>query len=118
VRVAGVAIQSGLISGSAFPKGQTTVVWKATDAAGLTKTCSFRVTVNDTQAPTFTLCPSSQSVNTDAGLCTAVVTYATPTASDNCTPPPTVVKQSGLASGSNFPKGSSTVVWRPPTGRV
>jgi len=51
----------------------------ATDAANLTKTCSFRITVNDTQAPTFTLCPGSQSMNTAPGSCaSAAVTYATP----------------------------------------
>ncbi len=106
-----VTIQSGLPSGSAFPKGITVVTWKATDGAGLTKTCTFRVTVNDTQAPTIS-CPASQSLNTDANLCSAVATYTTPTGADNCTPPPTVVKMSGLASGSAFPKGSSTVVWK------
>jgi len=105
------AIQSGLASGAVFPKGQTTVVWKATDAVGLTKTCSFRITVNDTEAPGIT-CPSSQSPTTDPGLCSAVATYAPPTASDNCTPPPTVVRLSGPASGSQFPLGTTTVVWR------
>ncbi len=108
----GVAIQSGLISGSAFPKGITTVAWRATDGAGLTKTCTFRVTVNDAQAPTITLCPSNQSLSMATGQCTAVATYATPTATDNCAPAPTVTKVSGLASGSNFPKGTSVVVWR------
>jgi len=106
-----VAIQSGLPSGSAFPKGQTTVVWKATDAAGLTKTCSFRVTVNDAENPIIT-CPASQSVSTAANACTsAPLTYSTPTATDNCTTV-TVLRLSGPASGSNFPLGMSNIVWR------
>ncbi len=103
---------SGSNSVSTFQKGVTTVTWQATDGVNLTKTCTFRVTINDTQAPTFTLCPSSQSINTDPNQCSAVATYTTPTASDNCAPPPTVVKTSGLASGSAFPKGANTVVWK------
>jgi len=105
-----VAIQSGLASGSAFPKGINTVVWRATDGAGLTKTCTFRVTVNDTQAPTVT-CPINQTRTTDPILCTAVATYANATFTDNCTGG-SVVKMSGLASGSAFLKGINSVVYR------
>jgi hypothetical protein len=36
---------SGLASGSVFPAGVTTNVWKATDGGGLTATCAFTVTV-------------------------------------------------------------------------
>src|SRR5207247_2288202 len=38
-------------SGSTFAKGTTTVTCTATDASGNTASCSFTVTVNDTQAP-------------------------------------------------------------------
>lgn len=106
-----VAQVGGPASGSPFPKGITIVTFQATDATGLTKTCTFRVTVNDTQLPSIS-CPASQNINTDVEQCSAMVTYDLPTASDNCTPPPTVVRTSGLASGSNFPKGTNTVVWR------
>ena len=108
-----LTMQSGIPSGMPFPKGTTTVVMKATDGAGLTKTCSFRVTVNDTQAPTIS-CPASQSANTTGSTCaSAAVTYTLPTATDNClSPAPAVTRTSGLASGSLFPKGTNTVVWR------
>ena len=106
------SLQSGPASGASFPKGQTTVVWIATDAEGLTKTCSFRITVNDTQAPTIN-CPGSQSVPTASGLCTsAAVNYATPTAMDNCTPAPTVVRIGGPVSGSVFSAGTTNITWR------
>jgi len=106
------ALQSGLPSGSNFPKGITTLTWKATDAAGLTKTCSFRITVNDTEAPAIT-CPTVAAVNTASNSCiSAPVTYSTPTATDNCAPAPTVVRLSGPASGSTFPQGATTVIWR------
>jgi len=105
-------LQSGLPSGAKFPKGINVVVWKATDASGVTKTCTFRVTVNDTEAPAIT-CPSSQSVSTTANACSsAPVTYATPTATDNCPGAITVTRLIGPASGSPFGLGVTNVVWR------
>lgn len=105
-----IMLQSGLPNGAIFPKGITIIIFKATDGAGLTKTCSFRVTVNDTQAPVIT-CPLSIVTNTDVNLCSAVTIYAPPTFIDNCFSG-SVVRLSGLASGSAFPKGVSTMVWK------
>jgi hypothetical protein len=67
------------------------------------------VTVNDTQAPTIT-CPANITVTTPIGSCTAVANY-TVTAADNC-PGVTTALISGLASGSSFPLGVTTVTWR------
>src|SRR6185436_20152817 len=86
-------------SGSAFPKGITSVSCVATDASSNTATCSFTVTVNDAQAPTIT-CPANITMNTDPNLCSAVVTFA-PTPNDNC---PGVTAVCTPASGSAFPK--------------
>ena len=44
---------AGLPSGSQFPVGTTTNTFEVTDSGGNTSTCSFDVTVNDTEAPTF-----------------------------------------------------------------
>lgn len=104
------ALQSGGASGSVFLKGTSSVVWRATDAEGLTSQCTFTVTVNDTQAPVIT-CPASQTQTTALNFCTAIVTYTTPTFTDNCSGG-SVSIQSGLPSGSPFPKGINTVVWR------
>lgn len=49
----GVTVSSVPASGSVFPIGTTTVNVTATDAAGNTATCSFTVTVSDTENPTF-----------------------------------------------------------------
>ena len=96
------ALQIGPASGAVFPKGQTFVVWRAVDLAGNIRTCSFRVTVNDTQAPTIT-CPTVAPTTVAANSCnSAAVTYSTPTATDNCTPSPTVARTGGPASGSTF----------------
>jgi hypothetical protein len=66
-------------SGSTFPLGTTTV--HCTSASGAT--CSFTVTVNDTQPPTIT-CPANLTVNAVPGQCTAAVTLPRPTPTDNC----------------------------------
>jgi uncharacterized repeat protein (TIGR01451 family) len=92
-------------SGSTFPKGTTTVTCTATDAGGATATCQFTVTVNDTEKPTIT-CPANMVTTTDPGQCSAVVTYAPPTATDNC---PGVTVTCDPPSGSTFPKGTTTV---------
>jgi hypothetical protein len=111
---------NGGTSGSAFAKGTTTVNWQATDGVGLTKTCSFTITVNDAQAPIIT-CPANMVRNSDAGQCSAVVSYPTPKAADNCSLPagqPQWVSggTSPTASGANsiatFQKGATIVTWR------
>lgn len=93
-------------SGSFFPKGSTTVQCTATDASGNTSTCSFTVTVVDTQPPVIT-CPANISVGTGSNQCSAVVSYPAPTVSDNCPGPITVACTP--TSGSVFPKGTTTV---------
>jgi HYR domain/Secretion system C-terminal sorting domain/Concanavalin A-like lectin/glucanases superfamily len=49
----GVTVSSVPASGSVFPVGTTTVTSTATDGAGNTATCSFTVTVTDTEGPAF-----------------------------------------------------------------
>src|SRR5205085_11607388 len=88
-----------------FPKGITTNSFTVTDATGNTASCSFTVTVNDNELPTIS-CPANITVNTDPGLCSAVVAYSV-TSADNC-PGQTVSQTAGLPSGSAFPKGTTT----------
>ncbi|MBK7130184.1 MAG: HYR domain-containing protein [Crocinitomicaceae bacterium] len=45
------ALTAGQASGTVFPIGTTTVTYEVTDASTNTNTCSFDVTVNDTQNP-------------------------------------------------------------------
>ena len=95
---------SGDGSGSFFNVGTTTITLTATNTCG-TASCSFTVTVNDTEPPSIT-CPSNITVNNTPGTCGAVVTFAPPSASDNC---PGVTVVSVPASGSTFPVGVTTV---------
>lgn len=45
---------AGLASGTTFPVGVTTNTFRVTDASGNTATCSFTITVNDTEFPLIT----------------------------------------------------------------
>jgi uncharacterized repeat protein (TIGR01451 family) len=104
-------------SGSVFPKGNTTVNCTASNNVAPDANCSFTVTVNDNEPPMIT-CPPNQTVGTDLNQCSAVVTYAAPTVTDNC-PCNVNIKKSKLAatcvpvcnppSGSTFQKGTTTV---------
>jgi len=79
----GATITYSQNSGTSFNLGATTVIVYATNNCG-TAICSFNVTINDTIVPTIT-CPGDMTVNTDPNMCSAVVNYTTPTATDNCT---------------------------------
>jgi flavin reductase (DIM6/NTAB) family NADH-FMN oxidoreductase RutF len=95
-------------SGSTFPIGTTTVTCTATDGHGNSAQVQFSVTVtlNDTEAPTFTSVPGSQTVEaTEPGG--AAVGYAAPTATDNSGISPTINCDHG--AGSLFPLGTTTV---------
>ena len=93
-------------SGSTFPRGVTVVQCCATDAAENSASCSFTITVNDTQAPVLT-CPLNITQPAPAGQCSATVTYSPPTVSENCGAAPTPV--CNPPSGSSFPIGTTTV---------
>jgi hypothetical protein len=91
---------AGLPSGSTFPIGTTTNTFVATDAAGNTSTCSFTVTVNDTEPPSIT-CPANQTRNTDPGQCYATYTPPQPTFADNCAVTRLTWTLSGATTGTS-----------------
>ncbi len=91
-------------SGSFFPIGTTTVTCTATDASGNQASCSFMVTVNDTENPAIS-CPANITTSNDPGQCGAAVSYAAP-ATDNC---PGVIVVCNPPSGSFFPIGTTPV---------
>ncbi|MCB9224919.1 MAG: HYR domain-containing protein, partial [Crocinitomicaceae bacterium] len=103
-------LTAGLASGSLFPIGTTVVTYQVVDATGNTSSCSFNVTVNDTQLPTIA-CPSNISQSNDAGVCGANVTYAAPVGVDNC-PGSVTTLTAGQASGTVFPTGTTVVTYQ------
>src|SRR5260221_3912054 len=100
----GVTVACVPASGSSFGTGTNTVTCTATDAAGNTASCNFKVTVNDIEVPVIT-CPVGIVTNTAHGQCSAVVNF-TATATDNC---PGVTVVCVPASGSSFAKGTNGV---------
>ncbi len=83
-----------------------TRTYQATDACGNTATCSQTITVNDQTPPTIN-CPSNITVSPTT-LAGTVVTYTLPVITDNCSGG-VLVRTAGLASGSTFPIGTTTV---------
>ncbi|HUX95815.1 MAG TPA: HYR domain-containing protein, partial [Bacteroidales bacterium] len=86
--------------------GPNSVTLTVTDNAGMSSTCNSTVTVVDNLAPSLT-CPSNYNVNTDPGICGAVINYVTPVGTDNCSGSITI-QTAGLPSGSTFPVGTTT----------
>ncbi|GMQ24093.1 hypothetical protein Aoki45_07750 [Algoriphagus sp. oki45] len=105
-----VTLTSNFEPGSSFPVGTTVVTYTATDLSGNSATCSFEVNVVDTEAPAIT-CPADIITTVAFGETRAVVTFDLPTATDNCGVP-VLQLIDGLASGSLFPIGITTVSYQ------
>lgn len=103
------ALTEGLASGSLFPVGITLVEYTATDASGNQVTCSFTVEVTDDVNPIIT-CPNDIVTGPTTPDCQALVNYPAPGAIDNCGLA-SVELIAGLASGSLFPTGVTTIVY-------
>lgn len=66
-----------------FPVGIATVTYALTDGNGNTSSCSFDVTVNDTEKPVIT-CPADVTIQLEGGDCEEAYTPTDFTAEDNC----------------------------------
>jgi len=103
----GAVVRSGVPSGNVFPVGTTTLTYTVTDAHGNTSVPVTQVvTVVDNTAPVIS-CPTDIVIEPSCPT-GAVATYTTPTATDNCGVQ-SVNRTVGLASGSVFPIGTTTV---------
>ena len=111
---------SNFLSGATFAVGITTVSYSAFDLRGNRSlpSCNFTVTVtaninpctNDTQAPSFgTTCPVNITVTAATGATSVTANWTVPTATDNCTNPPTVTASN--PPGSSFPLGLTIVTY-------
>ena len=98
-----------------FNTGVTTITYIVKDDVGNQATCSYSVTVTDTEDPSIT-CAGNQNKTADANQCyyTVAGTEFNPTAtSDNCSVASVTNDFNGLSSlaGTHFPIGVATVVW-------
>ena len=95
-------------SGDSFPVGTSVVTFTATDSVGNQSTAAVEIVVTDTQAPAISNIPADITESAASGLCTALVNWIEPTASDNCS---ISSLTSDLLSGSIFPVGITTVTY-------
>jgi gliding motility-associated-like protein len=87
-----------------YPSGTTTLQWTITDMSGYQAFCQQKITVREDIKPFFTNCPEKTIVS-----CDKTVNYNTLEAEDNCSNTLTITQTKGLASGSIFPIGTSTL---------
>jgi hypothetical protein len=92
-------------SGSTFNRGTTIVTVIATDLSGNESSCTFNVTVLDTEPPV-AVCPTNIVAENDPGECNAIVNFLLPDGLDNC---PGVMQIAIPESGSEFPVGMTLV---------
>jgi hypothetical protein len=92
-------------SGSFFPIGQTEVIAIGIDLSGNADTCSFFVTVNDTEKPEVD-CPIDIVRANDLGQCGATVGFEF-FGHDNC--PQGLIVAADPPSGSSFNVGATQV---------
>ncbi len=101
-----VVLNANFAPGTTFPETSTQVIYVATDKWGNTAACSFVVTVIDTVPPTFSGCPKDTVLSSN-GLCSTVVNWQMPVATDNCAPAPVVTASS--LPGDLYPVGHTKV---------
>lgn len=93
----GATISGTATPGTYFPVGVSNVSYTVVDNAGNSASCSFSITIADSELPVIT-CPDS------IATCTPLVNYNLPATSDNCGVA-SLVQTAGLPSGSIFPVG-------------
>ncbi len=95
-----------------FNQGVTSITYTVTDAGGLFDTCTFTVTVNDTEAPTITCPPNMLQLTTDAGACFATIAdLGMPVVADNCTSVTELIIVNDAPANNQFPVGTTLVTW-------
>ncbi len=104
----GVSVSTTPTTGSFFPLGQTSVAATAMDGAGLTSSCSFTVTINDTEPPVIAGPTNASAEATGpAGAIVPDALLGTAVASDNSGD--VKVVRSGVPAGNVFPLGTTHV---------
>ena len=102
------ASYTGLSSGDAFPVGTTMVEFVAVDNAGNSNTCTFNVTVIDSEAPIIN-CPADPVFNFEASpvACSSKLDLPVLGIIDNCSN--FTVSITGIPADTIFPVGSTII---------
>lgn len=101
------SVVSNFMPGFAFPIGVTEVIYRALDASGNSRNCTFKVTVLDTLPFAFANCP--QNIIAEANNnCAATATWTPPTIQGGCVNP-TIT--SNFMPGATFPLGVTIVTY-------
>lgn len=96
------------------------VILTVFDEKGNSSTCGADVTVQDVTDPTFTFCPTNQTIDSDAGICTytKLDNGWNATGTDNCSVASLTYNLTGVTSGTGttlngvtFNVGVTTVTW-------
>ncbi len=97
-----------------FPVGTQILTYKVTDASTNTATCTFKITVKDTEKPIFNPndFPAPAILNVMPDSCGVSYTWDPPTATDNCTPSNQIKIIASKPSGSFFPVGLNKVYFQ------
>jgi hypothetical protein len=103
--IASIVQIGGSSSNQYFVAGTITNTFVATDVRGNTDTCSFTITIVDSEAPVIS-CPANITVNSTPGLCGTVVSYNV-TYNDNCSAF-LGMAANAIPSGNTFPVGTTT----------
>jgi|GEM_PF-1444178 len=90
-----------------FGCGTTTVIYTITDMAGNVSNCSFTVTVDDIEPPSFT-CPKDWTLTLDPGQCGVIKDFEIEDVLDNCAIDSMIVEQ----NGQFLPIGDTTITVR------
>lgn len=102
-----VTLSSSHTPGSTFPFGTTGVTYTATDQKGNASTCTFNVTVTNSNDPVITGCPTQIIVDADENG-EAIVTWEEPQASALCG---AIAMTKSHESGSTFSVGTTSVMY-------
>jgi hypothetical protein len=99
------------VASATYPVGTTAVTFTATDNSNNSSSCTFQITVNDTEAPVIS-CPANIVSTVNAQGCAAVLSIPAPVATDNCSLASVVNDYNNSADASDtYPLGTSTVTF-------
>lgn len=104
----------GTTDESIFPiitQGSTTITWTYTDADGNSSTQTQEIQIKDTELPEIQA-GNDITVESDEGLCEAMVEIQTATANDNCeVGAPTGIRSDGEPLDAPYPVGLTSITW-------